>query len=253
MLDGSEIIAPVAGLCCAHLLIATILRFFIASERTTSGGTLVVNAVAYNLVVTVAQTIAAILGTAAWLDGRAAALNVDGTSRLYSASASFAPLLRLTASYEVYNTIASLCLQEYRTAIFIGHHATTLLLAVLGDKPPLLHYYGFFFFGVVQLSSVPLALAEVAQALGADTLLAVCRGIFACAFLVVRTVIWPLVSLQFWRDTLETMRDGGRSLGPLGIFLAANIFLTGLQFLWTGQIVRALRDVVKGGGGGKSD
>ena len=112
----------------------------------------------------------------------------------------------------------------------------------------MLHYYGFFFFGVVQISSVPLALADVAELLGYPKLLAACRALFAISFLIVRTGMWPLVSLKFWGDTITTFRAGGRSLGPLTIFLCANIFLTSLQFLWTGQIVRALRDVVTGGG-----
>ena len=43
------------------------------------------------------------------------------------------------------------------------------------------------------------------------------------------------------------MRNGGRSLGPLAVFLVANIFLTSLQVAWTGQIVRAIRDMIKGG------
>ena len=250
MLDCTAIIVPLVAMCGAHAIFAVALRTVVGGGRTTSGGTLVANACAYNLVVTLAQTLAATLGVAAWLDGTASALD-DGTfaSRLYSNSDTFAPLLRLTASYEVYNTIASLALTEYRTAVYIGHHLTTLLLAMLGDNPPLLHYFGFFFFGVVQLSSAPLALGEVAEHLGATRLHLVCKGLFAVFFLIVRTVIWPLVSLQFWRDTLSTMHAGGRSLGALTIFLAANIFLTGLQFLWTGQIVRAVRDMLSGGPG----
>ena len=129
----------------------------------------------------------------------------------------------------------------------VGHHATTLLLAMLGDDPPLLHYYGFFFFGVGQLSSVPLALVEVAKMLGAASVETAGKGAFACAFLIIRTVLWPLLSLQFWSDTITTMRNGGRSLGPLAVFLVANIFLTSLQVAWTGQIVRAIRDMIKGG------
>ena len=247
MLDVTKLVVPVAVLCGAHVLFSIALRLLLPSTagRRSKGGTLIADGVAYNTVVVIAQSAAALLGTSAWF----ALDSGSGDERLYSAHEHFRPLLLVTASFELYNTLASVALAEWRTAVYIGHHITTLLLALLGDDPPLLHYYGFFFFGVAQISSVPLALLELAELLELPLVHQVSRVAFAIAFLILRSVAWLFVSASFWRDTLAAMQYGGRSLGPLSVFLAANIFLTGLQLLWTGRVVRGVLDALGIGAG----
>ena len=50
---------------------------------------------------------------------------------------------------------------------------------------------------------------------------------------VVRLIIWPWISYPFWQDSIALLRSGtAHSNFVVGFFLVANIFLTGLQFVW---------------------
>ena len=123
-----------------------------------------------------------------------------------------------------------LVVPEYRTTAFVGHHAATFVLALL-SQAPYLHYYGLFFFGVASVSSVPLAVVEVAKCAGLTRLHDRARGVFAAAFLALRSLYWPLVSLGFWADSVAALRGAVavHSVADVVTFLVANIGLTGLR------------------------
>ena len=249
-LDDGLLLQLLLGIIALQAIFS--LSFRLKVKGVTEHGTHKADVAAYNLVVFLVNSTCAYEGAKYFLDGTAGALDTNHISRLYATSPEFNFLGTLTAAYEVYNTLAVILVSDYRTFAFVGHHATTLVLALFGFAPSLLHYYGFFFFGIVQISSAPLALAEVCTILDATSLHAASMGVFALSFLVVRSLIWPLVSLRFWRDTMAAMQAGERSLGPLTIYLAANVFLTGLQVVWTRQVVRGLLDALGLGTGGKA-
>ena len=187
-----------------------------------------------------------------WLDGSAAKVEGSPTDRLYAESSGAMALASLTASYELYNTVTVIFLPEYATAAFIGHHACTCLLAILGMHP-FLNYYGFFFFGLSAVSSVPLALTELLKVMNSTAGLELCEIVFAILFLCIRTVYWPYVSYGFWGDMLGALQ-GTPGYPPVHstfayvVFLVANVGLTSLQLFWTTKILSAIVEKLGGGG-----
>lgn len=205
-------------------------------------GSLMADVLAYNVIGLCFAFYSSHVGVGAWFDGRAAALSGTPLQRLYGHSQSAEELCVVVTAYELFNLISVLLLPEYRTAAFVGHHGTTLLLGVLSFHP-WCYYYILFFFGVSAASSVPLCLGELFNSAGLTGLAAATRPLFALLFLGIRSVYWPLLSLRFWRDAAWAMRDREKrvhSVGAFAILLTANIGLTGLQWLWTGQILSAV-------------
>jgi hypothetical protein len=187
-------------------------------------------------------------GMQAWYGGELDAIGGSARGRLYGHSETFEKLMVATAVYETYNTVLVCFMPEYRTVAFIGHHVTTCLLALFGSYP-FLNYYGIFFFGVASISSVPLCLIDVAAALEAKAMHTALNAVFAVLFLVFRTAYWPYVSYGFWSDALSALRGeipGVQAHSPPAylVFLAANIGLTGLQWLWTSRVLQGIVDAV---------
>ena len=84
------------------------------------------------------------------------------------------------------------------------------------------------------------------QALNAPKITEACTVSFAVLFLIFRSVYWPIVSYQFWRDSLGAYADGTmHSTSAMCTFLVANIGLTSLQFVWTRLILIGILEKVK--------
>jgi len=210
-------------------------------------GTKLTHLLAYNGVTVVYQCFCAYYGTMGWyVTGDAASIGGSAQDRLYGTTSISQMLVVATASFELYNSVSVMLMPEYCNAAFVGHHWTTLLLATLGLHP-FLHYYGFFFFGLSAISSVPLALVEVANLAGFPSLVEVFQIAFAITFLIFRTCYWPVVSYQFWSDSLEAMNTNKvHSEFAYGTFLVANIGLTGLQWFWTTKILGGIANKLNG-------
>ena len=215
--------------------------------------------IAYNVVAMSPNLYMAAIGCQAWwFDDTVVAASTTVHTRLYMPIKSSASLISVTLGYELWNTLAALVMPEYRTVAFVGHHATTFYLATLATHP-FLHYYCAFFLGPPSLSSVLLGLVDIFRYV--DVLhrsfpmanLAL-RASFAVTFMATRTIMWPLVALRFWRDVGGILfSDVPHSRWACGVYLAANAFLTGLQLLWTLQIVKGLHKAIRGLGGTRDE
>lgn len=228
----------------SSLALAVVLRHFFGAERTrgqVNGGaddqaSAMADVVTYNAVSMHFAVTSSSLGLLAWFDGRASAIGGSMMDRMYAHSPAVERLCSLVAGYELFNLVCCVYMAEYRTVDFLGHHIVTFLLGVL-SLHPWCHYYCLFFFGVASLSSVPLCLSEIFNAIGLTQLNEPTMPAFALLFLMIRTAYWPYVSLGFWRDSVAALTTGRvHSYAAYAILLAANIFLTGLQIFWTGQI-----------------
>ena len=63
------------------------------------------------------------------------------------------------------------------------------------------------------------------------------RYTFALSFLIIRLIIWPYISYDFIRGSVDLLQSGrAHSKFAVGFFLFANVFLTGLQFFWGTKI-----------------
>ena len=127
----------------------------------------------------------------------------------------------------------------------IGHHFVTGSLAYFGLHP-YLHYYGMYYFGIAELTNIPLTIMDVFKYFKhwADkypTLNSIIRTTFGVSFILLRLIMWPILSAPFWMGSL-TMLYNGTAHSPFVVayFLLANLFLTGLQFTWGQKIVSSI-------------
>lgn len=144
-------------------------------------------------------------------------------------------------SYQVWNVVLCFVLNDLYEPFFIGHHTVTASLAYFGTNP-YVHYYGLFFFGIAELTNVPLTFYDVFKYfpdLKAKYSMVneVSKVVFALSFIFLRLVIWPFISFEFWRDSIKLVQSGeAHSNFVVIFFLLANFFLTGLQFMWGSKI-----------------
>jgi len=228
-----------------------------SSDIAKSGkaGSPLADVIAYNAVALGYAMGCAYIGTVAWFDGSAAAIGGSLQERMYGYSRPMELLGIATAAYELFNVGTCIVMPEYRTVAFLGHHATTFILSLMSFHP-WLHYYAIFFFGVATVSSVPLCWGEVANALGYPAAKQLCDVLFALSFFAIRTVYWPIVSFSFWRDSLAMLSGEGGDVHSEGCYyflLVANIGLTSLQLIWTGQIMSAVKEALGGPANAKAE
>ena len=187
-------------------------------------------------------------------DGTLSTLAASAHERLLGYSATALWLCALTAGFELYNTAVCVFILPGGGIEFIIHHALSTMLPFV-SVGPYVHAYSFFFFGLANISSVPLAaysaceglMVEFPQLKPAHTLL---QAAFALLFLAIRCVAWPLISLRFWADTYLAVTLGWKtSLIASSILLLSNLFLTGLQFLWGSKVHRKVTTALGGGSG----
>ena len=129
----------------------------------------------------------------------------------------------------------------YFNSIVVGHHLVTGTLAYFGLNP-YLQYYGLFYMGVAEFTNIPLTFVDVFKYLPEAAkkfsfLNEASRIIFALAFIALRLVYWPIMSYDFWTGSINLLQTGNaHSNFVVTFFLVANLFLTGLQFLWGSKI-----------------
>ena len=247
---------------CLYLLLYAALRTH-GTARGREGS------LAYVLVSLVATVQFVTYGLTALFDGSLLILATSGP-RLAGGPgthAGFSALTEVTFPYELFNTAAALVLPQYRTREFLGHHLSTLAVAKLAQwyGPDL---YGLFYLGLASLSTLPLVAVDVFRhgprelATAHPGLNKLARVAFALTFLLVRAVIWPMVSAALWYDVVVLIlrrRRGGGGTGTGGddddddkpmayliFLLLANTGLGLLQLVWARRIVKGLVKVVRG-------
>mgnify|MGYP005724990255 CR=1 FL=1 len=140
------------------------------------------------------------------------------------------------------------------------HHAAVVLLSYLTIALPFFQYYSVFFFGVIEISSAPMALMDLCHprnvgwsklAQSNATLKAfnaASRAVFALTYMLVRALYFPYVmAVGVVPDLLELL---GAAEPPVPkwvvtIFLVSAGLLTALQLYWAKLLV----DAATGGGG----
>jgi len=141
-----------------------------------------------------------------------------------------------------------------KTGEHLAHHISVLILTPLAAGNEYLYYYSPFFMGVTELSSLPLSLMDFFKAFPHmakryPTLSESVRTVFAVLFLLLRVLYWPVVSSQFWMDTIDELNSGRRLGKPLYVMIAywvGNVLLTALQLFWGSLIVKGIIKKVKG-------
>jgi hypothetical protein len=233
-----------------------ILKFLV--RHTTNASDRQASIIAYNLTAMAPNIVQLAFGARLWFSRLDEFSGGDTRhSRLYTPLEGGATFnISVCIAYELWNTCTALLLPDYRTLAFVGHHVSSLYLLLL-TSAPFLHFYSLFFFGPPALSNLFLSGMDcfkhcepMQRAMPAVNL--AFRVGFAVSFLATRTVYWAAVSARFWRDVVETLAAGeAHSTWVLGVYMASNVFLTGLQALWASKVIDGLRRQLFGTAGEK--
>jgi hypothetical protein len=157
------------------------------------------------------------------------------------------------------SAVESLC----QPAVMV-HHLLMGGLAVLGLNPPLFQWYLVFFFGVIELSGIPLQIVDVFHPRQTEWVAfaeenptigglgAAARALFALLYLVVRMALFPAVMFgQLLPDawTLLTAEKLTRPVShvSLWVVMGSALVLTALQFYWGTLILRQIYKMLSGG------
>ena len=141
------------------------------------------------------------------------------------------------------------------TQAMMAHHLAVLCVGSISSFATNgFRYHAPFFFGVIEISSVPLAIMnfckdqeEITKAY-CPKLPLVVRPVFAVVFLMVRVVLWtPLIGDVLRLAGLLGMTcETGVCMVGIGSFALSAVFLTLLQFYWALLIVKGIRNALKG-------
>ena len=217
--------------------------------------------VAHQAAILPAFLFAAVRGTTAFLrDDHLWAL-ARGTyaDRLYSMHAEGFALTKFMLGFQLYDLMATALEPSLRKAEHLGHHVATLCTALssLTIAPePFAMFYCVFFFGFIEVSSVPLAFVDLFRQLpeltktpaGASANEAA-RTLFGVTFLASRGVAFPLaMALGYWPDLYR----GGTAVAPAVVLwlFVSSAFLTFLQLFWSSKILRV---ILSGNRAGEAD
>ena len=145
-------------------------------------------------------------------------------------------------NYQLWNFGVSLLIPEYRTVPILLHHSISALLAFL-TTTPYLQTYSLFYSGIVEISSIPLAIVDVNKLVDLDqkNLVMISRAVFAVLFILLRVVVWTAVNASFYRDMVSLSVLDAYCI----VFVTSNVGLTGLQYYWASKIVKSVRKMMK--------
>jgi len=170
--------------------------------------------------------------------------------RIYGYEPMTALLNLVMFAYQLYMLICAIMFRYMWSAAFFIHHSCVVVLTLLSLRP-LFHFYGFFFMGLIEISSIFVGLIDIFKAhpelitLHNQAYKNMCL-LFSISFLLLRVVFWIPMSIIFWKDcfwALENHRnsEGGKNvLGNVLIYLIGNIIFTLLQLFWAKKIVRIM-------------
>lgn len=157
-------------------------------------------------------------------------------------------------TFQLWNVVLCLFTPDLNVIEMLAHHLITASLGYFGlCKSGYLHGNGVFFFGIAELTNIPLTMYDcfkyMKPAKWAEKysfMHNLSQYGFAASFVVLRLIVWPRYSWAFWKESLALLQNGkGHSNFVIGTFLFANVFLTFLQFFWGYKIVQS----ALGGGG----
>ena len=204
----------------------------------------------YLIVSTLANAYSAYLGVVGFgLHGDAGDVDAAKADLIYGYSGTAFTLASVQTGYQVYNFVMCCVIEEFRTPIHLGHHAAVAILCYQTSTYNFLHYFCLYFAGIAELSSVPLGVIDGAKYLpefGAafPSFISGCKYAFAVLFLIVRVIVWPVMSYQFLSVGIPLAlgsNTDGRTLHSnvaLWTYILGQIFLTPLQFYWFSLILK---------------
>ena len=142
-----------------------------------------------------------------------------------------------------------------RDKTLIVHHVGMLLSAAFVSERTVCLYYAAFFFGLGEVSSIPLQVVDLFDNPYVDmssvlrkapflaALNAACQGLFVLSFFVLRLAGYPYVGFVCMGTDLWNERSH-LSKTELGLPLVSVALFTGLQWYWGRTILNKCREVL---------
>lgn len=235
------------GIPLAYGALVLLFRSMGVWNFKTRAGALTSDIMAFELCATISVTYLGVAGLMATFDLFGVEESVALSTDMFYAKSTFVEehLIYPMITFQGWNTLLCFFSPDLRKPEMIGHHLFTTALGYFGLYP-YLHGAGLFFFGVAELSNVPLCFYEIFKYLKPagyqeryKMLYELSQVSFALSFVVLRLIIWPIKSWAFWMKSIELLSSGkAHSQFVVGFFLLANMFLTGLQFIWGWTIIQ---------------
>lgn len=135
--------------------------------------------------------------------------------------------------------------------MLVHHIAVCVVTSLSGFFTNGFRYNNAFFYGLIEISSVPLAVMNsfkknpnwIQDMPRAYT---VVRLVFAASFLIARVIMWlpEIVDFLWLASMLMLTMDDWIGKIATGATMTASSFLTGLQLFWATKIIRGVLDIV---------
>lgn len=150
-------------------------------------------------------------------------------------------LIAPLAAYQFWNSVYCIANKEMRTFETIAHHIMAFLLALCGFDS-FLHYWAIYFFGITEISSVPLTMMTILKLTNNHGSAAYkwSRTGFAFTFLRFRFALWPYYYAICIYQATQYYMNGALYSPYYYIFAFGSTTLTVLQIYWGCKIVKCL-------------
>ena len=158
-------------------------------------------------------------------------------------------------AFQAWDLAISLFNSELNSLELLLHHAMTGLLCYWMLSLPYMSFYGIYFMGVCEISSLPLAVVDFMRFFPdykeKYPLVNVINSVlFGLLFVWFRIIKWIQFSAGAWRDSLHVLKmkklPVPRSV-VVGV-LILNVFFTVLQIFWCGLLLKETKKMFIGGG-----
>jgi len=193
----------------------------------------------------------AYVGTNAWLNDVTTGYDTP-FDRLYKAAPeSGRRMILVNLAFQLWDFLISLNRKELNSPEMLAHHALAATLCAIGLHIGFVQYYGIYFLGVTEVSSLPLVYVDSAKFYpemqrarpGMDLAFKV---MFGLSFIAVRDVYFIKYSITLWKDSWSVLSDGSALYPKMTVgFLAANLFFNVLQLYWTTLLIDGLLDLFR--------
>jgi len=214
---------------------------------------------AFQVAAGIGLTISAIIGLYSWHISRRAHTILPSTpqGRLFGYLPEAEDLAAISFCFQTWDFFISLIIPEHATYLMLGHHIMAATVSFCSIQYQYLHYYGIFFLGITEVSSIFLVYVHLAKYFPPvpDTLFdkwvaIVCGPMFFLSFLYYRVFVWWPESWRLFRDVKAVVSSGQAqkfrpgSTWVLYLFLALNLPLGLIQLYWTTIIFEEAHKVV---------
>jgi len=215
---------------------------------------------AFQIASGIALTTCALVGFHAWHISKRAhtALPATPEGRLCGYLPEAELLAALNFTFQSWDFCISLLIPEHGTAIMLSHHLMAATVSWCSVQYQYLHYYGIFFLGITEVSSIFLVFLDLSKyyppqpsSAVYDAIVTLCGPLFVFTFLYYRVVVWWPESYRLLTDVRAVTRSGrAEELRPgaswvLYLYLALNLPLGLLQLFWTTVIANEVRDTLQ--------